>query len=96
MRASPGFRSPGIDSWRSCEGSTGVREVRGSLAARNRKSGAGYRRQSSARFRRGKAQGREWKPREASWRRGGAAAGLGRSWGAPERLAHVGAEAAPL
>jgi hypothetical protein len=94
MRASPGFWSPGIDSWRSCEGSTGVREVRGSPAARNRKSSVGYRRRSSARFRCGKARGREWKPREASWRQGGAAAGLGQSWGAPERPAHVRAEAA--
>jgi hypothetical protein len=56
MRVSPGFWSPGIDLWRSWEGSTGVREVRGSPAARNRKSRAGYRRRSSARFRRGKAR----------------------------------------
>jgi hypothetical protein len=96
VQASPGFWSPWIDSWRSCEGSTGVREVWGSPAVRNRKGGAGYRRRSSARFRRSKARGREWKPRESSWRRGGAAAGLGWSWGAPERPAHVGAEAAPL
>jgi hypothetical protein len=25
MQVSPGFWSPGVDSWRSCEGSTGVR-----------------------------------------------------------------------
>jgi hypothetical protein len=96
MRVSLGFWSQRIDSWRSCEGSTGVREVRGSPAVRNRKSGTGYRWRSSARFRRGKARGREWKPREASWRRGGAAAGLGRSWGAPEWPAHVRAETALL
>jgi hypothetical protein len=47
MQASPGFWSPRVDSWGSCEGSTGVREVRGSPAARNRKGGAGYRRRSS-------------------------------------------------
>jgi hypothetical protein len=93
MRASPGFWSPGIDLWRSYEGSTGVREVRGSPAVRNRKGGAGYRRRSSARFRRGKARGRGWKPREASWRRGRAAAGLVQSWGSPERWVHGGAEA---
>jgi hypothetical protein len=93
MRASPGFWSPGIDSWRSCEGSTRVREVQESPAVRNRKDGAGYRWWSSARFRRGKARGRGWKPREASWRRGGAAVGLVRSWGAPERRVHGGVEA---
>jgi hypothetical protein len=73
-----------VDSWRSCEGPTGIREVRGSPVARNRKAeqdtGGGPR----AQFRRGRARGRRWKPREASWRQGGAAAGLGRSWGAPE------------
>jgi hypothetical protein len=47
MKASPGFWSLWVDSWRSCEGPTGVREVRGSPAARNRKGGAGYRRRSS-------------------------------------------------
>jgi hypothetical protein len=93
MRASPGFWSPGMDSWRSCEGSTGVREVWGSPAARNRKGGVGYRRRSSARFQRGKARGRGWKPREASWWQGGAAACLVRSWGAPEGRVHGGAEA---
>jgi hypothetical protein len=47
MQVSPGFWSPWVDSWRSCEGPTGVREVRGSPAVRNRKGGAGYRRQPS-------------------------------------------------
>jgi hypothetical protein len=47
MQASPGFWSPWVDSWRPCKGPTGVREVRGSPAARNRKGGAGYRRRSS-------------------------------------------------
>jgi hypothetical protein len=40
MQASLGFWSPWVNSWRSCEGPTGVREVRGSPAARNRKGGA--------------------------------------------------------
>jgi hypothetical protein len=47
MQTSPGFWSPWVDSWRSCEGSMGVREVRESPAARNRKGGVGYRRRSS-------------------------------------------------
>jgi hypothetical protein len=47
MQASPGFWSPWVDLWRSCEGPTGVREVRGSPAVRNRKGGAGYRRRPS-------------------------------------------------
>jgi hypothetical protein len=47
MQASPGFWSSWVDSWRSYEGPTGVREVRGSPAARNRKGRAGYRRRSS-------------------------------------------------
>jgi hypothetical protein len=47
MQASPGFWSPWVDSWRSCEGPTGVREVWGSPAARNRKGRAGHRRRSS-------------------------------------------------
>jgi hypothetical protein len=40
----------------------------------------------------GKGRGRGQKLREASWRRGGAAAGLGRSWGASKRRVHGGAE----
>jgi hypothetical protein len=48
MQVSPGFWSPWVDSWRSCEGPTGVMEVRGSPAARDRKGRAGYRRRSSS------------------------------------------------
>jgi hypothetical protein len=46
-RGAPSFWSPRVDSWGSCKGSMGVREVRGSPAARNRRGGAGYRRRSS-------------------------------------------------
>jgi hypothetical protein len=57
MQGPPCFWSPWIDSWRSYEGPTGVREVRGSPAARNRKAvqdtGGGPR----ARFRRGQGSG---------------------------------------
>jgi hypothetical protein len=56
-RGSPGSWSPWIDAWRSCEGSTGVREVRGLPAAKNCEGGAGYRWRSSARFRHGQGSG---------------------------------------
>jgi hypothetical protein len=47
MQGPPCFWSPWVDSWRSCEGPTGVRKVRGSPTVRNCKSGAGYRQRSS-------------------------------------------------
>jgi hypothetical protein len=40
-RGAPGFWSQRVDSWRSCEGPTGIREVQESPAARNCKGGAG-------------------------------------------------------
>jgi hypothetical protein len=48
MQGPPCFWSPWVDSWRSCEGPTGVRKVRGSPTARNCKSGAGYQWRSSS------------------------------------------------
>jgi hypothetical protein len=57
MQASLGFLSPWVDSWRSCEGPTGVREVWGSPAARNRKGGAGTGGGPRARFRHGQGSG---------------------------------------
>jgi hypothetical protein len=56
-RGSPGSWSPRINVWRSCEGSTGVREVRQSPAAKNFEGGAGYQRRSTARFRHGQGSG---------------------------------------
>jgi hypothetical protein len=56
-RGSPGSWSLRIDAWRSCEGSTGVREVRGSPVVKNCEGGAEYRRRSSARFRHGQGSG---------------------------------------
>jgi hypothetical protein len=56
-RGSPGSWSLRIDAWRSYEGSTGVREVRESPAAKNFEGGAGYRRRSSAQFRHGQGSG---------------------------------------
>jgi hypothetical protein len=57
MQGPPCFWSPWIDSWRSCKGPTGIREVRGSPAARNLKAeqdtGGGPR----ARFQRGQGSG---------------------------------------
>jgi hypothetical protein len=92
-RGSPGSWSLRIDAWRSCEGSTGVREVRVPPAAKNCGGGVGYRWRSSARFPHGRARGRGGKTRVASWRDGKAVASLSRGWDAPERPAHDGAEA---
>jgi hypothetical protein len=52
MQGPPCFWSPWIDSWRSCEDPTGVREVRGSPAAIN--------------FGRDRAH-RQWRSARASW-----------------------------
>jgi hypothetical protein len=92
-RGSPGSWSPWINAWGSCEGTRGIRGVRGSPATKNCGGGVGYRWRSSARFPHGRARGRGVKTRGASWRGGEAAASLGRGWDAPERPTHDGAEA---
>jgi hypothetical protein len=71
--------SPWINAWRSCEGATGVRGVRGLPAVRNLEGGASHRRRLRVQFRHGQGSGLREKLRKASWRRGGATADLGQS-----------------
>jgi hypothetical protein len=56
-RGSPDSYAPRVDAWGSCEGVTGVREVRGSPAARNHEGGASHRRQLRVQFRHGQGLG---------------------------------------
>jgi hypothetical protein len=69
-----------------------VKWVGGLPAARNRGRGATHGGSPRVEFWRYTGRGREGRAWEASWRRGGADAGLGRGWGAAERLVHGGAE----
>jgi len=89
-RGPPGSGSPRVAAGWCCGGITGVRKVRGSLAARNRSGGGNSPERGPAKSRRSTGLGPRQGPQEGCWLRGDATALVVRGSGATNRRGRGG------
>ena len=88
----PGSGSPRVAAGWCCGGITGVRKVRGSLAARNRSGGGNSPERGPAKSRRSTGLGPRQRPQDGCWLRGDAPALVFRGSGAAKRRGRGGTE----